>query len=125
MKIERAILIAFLGNYLINTVVSAIAALVPAGTATGLLTPQSIVFIIVALIVVAVLSWWYGVDGLKNGLIFGGIGFVVSIATTFVAGISGVIGQSGSLCAVINILPNFGPFLWNVSTQSATIMKTI
>ena len=95
MKIERAILIAFLGNYLINTVVSAIAALVPAGTATGLLTPQSIFFIAVALVVVVVLAWWYGASGWKNGLIFGGIGFLVSIATTFVARISRVIRQSG------------------------------
>ena len=116
MKTERAILIAFLGNYVINTVIAALAALVPVGGATGLFTPQSIVFIILAVIVVAILAWWYGVEGWKNGLIFGAIGFAVSIVTTFVAGISGVVGQTGSLSAVISVLPNFGPFLWNWST---------
>jgi len=116
MKIERAILIGFIGNYLINTVVAALVALIPAGTSTGLLTPQYISFVIVSLIVVAVLSWWYGVRGWKNGLIFGLIGFAVAIATAFVTGISGVLAQTGSFSSVIKILPNFWPFLWNLQT---------
>ena len=116
MNIERAILVGFLGNYLINTVVAAIVALVPAGTSTGVLTPQYITFVVLAVVVVAALTWWEGARGLKDGAIFGGIGFLVAIATAFITGIAGVLAQTGSFSSVGAVLPNFWPFLWNVST---------
>jgi hypothetical protein len=116
MKIERAILIVFLGNYLINTVVAAVVSLIPAGTATGMLTPQYITFVIVTAIVVAILTKWYGAHGLTNGVYFGLIGFVTAIVTAFVTGVSGVLAQTGSFSSVAGVLPNFWPFLWNWST---------
>jgi len=116
MNIQRAILIAFLGNYLINTVVAALVSLIPANGATGLLTPQYITFVIVSAILVVILSWWYGVRGWKAGAIFGIIAFVVAIVTAFVTGVSGVLAQTGSLSSVAGVLPNFWPFLANWST---------
>lgn len=116
MKIERAILIVFLGNYIINTVVAALVSLIPANGATGMLTPQYITFVVVTAIVVAVLAKWYGARDLTSGAIFGGIGFVTAIATAFVTGISGVLAQTGSFSSVVGVLPNFWPFLWNPST---------
>ncbi len=116
MKLDRAILIAFLGNYLINTVLAAIVALVPASTSGGVFTPQYITFIVLSAILVGILTWWYGVRDLKAGAIFGAIGFAVAIATAFVTGVSGVLAQTGSLSAVVGVLPNFWPFLANWST---------
>jgi len=116
MKIERAILIGFIGNYIVNTVVAALVSLIPSGGATGLLTPQYITFVIVSAIVVAILTWWYGAHGWKGGLVFGIIAFVVAIVTAFVTGIAGVVAQTGSFSSVAGVLPNFWPFLWNWST---------
>ncbi len=116
MNIERTILIAFLGNYLINTVVAALASLVPSGGATGLLTPQYITFVVVSAVLVLVLTWWYGARGWQNGAIFGAIAFVVAIATAFITGVSGVLAQTGSFSSVAGVLPNFWPFLANWST---------
>lgn len=114
MKIERAILIAFLGNYLINNVAAAIAAFVPAGT--GTITTQYVVFVILAAIVVAIIAWWYGAMNLKYGAIFGVIGFVVAIVSAFVTGVSGVLIQTASFSTLVSVLPNFWPFLWSWST---------
>lgn len=116
MNVERSILIGFLGNYLINTVVASLVAFVPVSAGGGILTPQYISFIVLAVIVVAVLTWWYGASSLKNGIIFGVIGFVVAILTAFVTGVAGVLAQTGSLSAVVSVLPNFWPFLANLST---------
>ncbi|MEY4746980.1 MAG: hypothetical protein RLZZ416_29 [Candidatus Parcubacteria bacterium] len=116
MNYERAILVGFLGNYLVNTVVAAIVALIPSGGATGTLTPQYISFVVLAVIVVAGLTWWNGSKGWKNGAIFGAVGFLVAIATAFVTGVAGVLAQTGSFSSVAAVLPNFWPFLWNVST---------
>lgn len=116
MKLDRAILIAFLGNYAINTVLAAVVALVPASTSGGVLTAQYITFIVGSAFLVGALTWWYGVRDLKAGAIFGVIGFVVAIATAFVTGVSGVLAQTGSLSAVVGVLPNFWPFLANWST---------
>lgn len=116
MKLDRAILVAFLGNYLINTVLAAVVALVPASTGGGVLTAQYITFIVLSAVLVGVLTWWYGVGDLKSGAIFGVMGFVVAIATAFVTGVSGVLAQTGSLSAVAGVLPNFWPFLANWST---------
>ncbi len=119
MNIGKAILIAFLGNYLVNTVAAALVALVPASAGGGMLTAQYITFVVLAAVVTGVLAWWYMCEGnrsLKGGAIFGAIGFLVAIATAFVTGISGVLAQTGSLTAVAEVLPNFGPFLANWST---------
>lgn len=120
MKWERLFLIAFLGNYIINNVVAGIVSLIPAGTSGSLLTPQYISYVIFAAIVVGLLTWWYfkraSMPSWKTGLIFGVSGFVISILTTFVSGIAGVLAQSGSLSQLWSVLPNFGPFLWSIST---------
>lgn len=117
MKIERAILITFLGNYLINNVVAAIAAFVPAGT--GVLTAQYITFVVLALILVAIVTWWYfkaAPASFMSGLWFGILGFVVSIIVAFITGVSGVLVQTASFSTLWSVLPNFGPFLWSWST---------
>ncbi len=116
MKTDRAILIAFLGNYLINTVLAAVVALVPAAANGGMFTAQYITFIILSAVLVGVLAWWYGVRDVKAGALFGVIGFLVAIVTAFVTGVAGVLAQTGSLSAVAGVLPNFWPFLWNSST---------
>lgn len=116
MKIDKVILIAFLGNYLVNTVLAAIVALVPASAGGGIFTAQYITFVVLSAALVAVLAWWYGVRDVKTGAIFGVVGFLVAIATAFVTGVAGVLAQTGSLSAVVGVLPNFWPFLWNWST---------
>ena len=116
MNVERSILVAFLGNYLINTVVAAVVALVPASTGGGVLTPQYISFVVLAVIVVAILTWWQGARGLNAAVVFGVVGFLVAIATAFVTGVAGVLAQTGSLSSVAGVLPNFWPFLANWST---------
>ncbi|OGG50257.1 hypothetical protein A2763_04750 [Candidatus Kaiserbacteria bacterium RIFCSPHIGHO2_01_FULL_54_36] len=116
MNIERAILVGFLGNYLVNTVIAALVALVPASASGGILTPQYISFVVLAAILVGLLAWWYGARSLQNGAVFGVVGFLVAIATAFVTGVAGVLAQTGSLSAVVGVLPNFWPFLANWST---------
>ena len=116
MKLDRAILVTFLGNYLINTVLAAVVALVPASATGGILTAQYITFVVLSAILVGILTWWYGARDLKAGAIFGVIGFAVAIVTAFVTGVAGVLAQTGSLSAVAGVLPNFWPFLANWST---------
>ncbi|HVU75720.1 MAG TPA: hypothetical protein VHD38_02715 [Candidatus Paceibacterota bacterium] len=121
MNTERAILISFLGNYLTNTVVAAIVALVPAAANPGIFTAQYITYVILAAIVVGILTWWYmksmmGAASWKSGLIFGVVGALVALVTAFVSGLAGVLGQTGSLSQMISIVPNFWPFLASVST---------
>ena len=121
MNLERSILVAFIGNYLINNVVAAIVALIPASTSTKVLTPQYIAYVILAAIFAAIFAWW----ALKNvalsramraGVTFGIIAFVVSILTAFVTGVTGVLAQTGSISQMFSIIPNFGPFLLSWST---------
>ncbi|MDR3570935.1 MAG: hypothetical protein P4L81_01910 [Candidatus Pacebacteria bacterium] len=117
MKIERAILVAFLGNYLVNNVIAAIAAFVPAGT--GVITAQYVTFVILAMILVAIMTWWYmkaAPASLMAGLWFGILGFVVSVVVAFITGVSGVLVQTASFSTLWSVLPNFGPFLWSWST---------
>jgi len=116
MNIERSIFTTFLANYLINTVATALVSLIPASTGGGVLTPQYISFVVLAVVIVAFFAWWQGVKGFNAGIIFGIIGFVVAIATAFVTGISGVLAQSGSFSQVVSVLPNFWPFLASWST---------
>ena len=114
MNIERTILVTFLGNYLVNTVAAALVALIPASAGGGIFTPQYITFVVLAIIVSAFLAWWTKVRGLKAGLIFGGVGFLVAVATAFITGLSGVLGQTGSQMA--SVVPNFWPFLASWTT---------
>lgn len=119
MNIERSILIAFLGNYLTNTVVAALVALIPASATPGVFTPQYISYVVLALVVVAILTWWYmngAGKNLKSGVIFGVIGFLVALATAFISGLAGVLTQTGSLSQMASIVPNFWPFLASYST---------
>ncbi len=120
MNLERAILVSFLGNYLINNVVAAIVALIPPSTSTSLFTPQYITYVILAAIFAGVLTWWHlrgsRGDPLRSALIFGAVAFVVSLLTAFVTGIAGVLAQTGSLSQMAAIVPNFGPFLASWST---------
>ncbi|MEK7133655.1 MAG: hypothetical protein AAB804_01130 [Patescibacteria group bacterium] len=119
MNIERSFLMGFLGNYLINTVVAAIVALIAPSAAGGIFTTQYIAFVVLAAIVVAGLTWWYmngAPRSIKSGAIFGVIAFIVAIATAFVTGVAGVLAQTGSFSAVAGVLPNFWPFIANWST---------
>jgi hypothetical protein len=118
MRIERLILIAFLGNYLINNIVAAIVALLPL---SGNTTVQYVIYFVLAALSAAAFTWWYmrdlpKGDALKQGAIFGAGAFVVAVITAFVSGISGVLAQTGSFSQLISVLPNFGPFIWNWST---------
>ncbi len=121
MKWERWFLIAFFGNYVINNVVAGIASLLPAGAAGSVITVQYVTFIVLAAIVVALLTMWYfrplsKAMALKWAVVFGIGGFVISVLTTFVSGISGVLAQTGSVSTLMSVLPNFGPYLWSWST---------
>ena len=120
MKWERVLLVAFFGNYLINNVVAGLVSLVPASSGGGLFTPQYIIYVILAAIVAGLITMWYyrraPMASWLTGLVFGVSGFVISILTTFVSGVAGVLAQSGSLSQLWSVLPNFGPFLWNWST---------
>jgi hypothetical protein len=121
MKLERSILIAFLGNYLTNTVVAAVVALVPASATPGILTPQYISYVVLAAVVVAILSWWClrgssAMSAQRMGITFGIVGFVVALVTAFVTGVAGVLTQTGSLSQMVQVVPNFWPFLASWST---------
>lgn len=119
MNTERAILIAFLGNYLVNTVAAALVAMVPASTGGGVLTTQYVAFVALSAAVVATLTWWYmraSAKTLKSGVLFGVAGFAMAIVVAFVTGVAGVLSQTGSFSAVVGILPNFWPFIANWST---------
>jgi hypothetical protein len=116
MNYQKAILITFLGNYLTNTVVAALIALIPASATPGMLTPQYISFVVLSALVVAGLAMWFGVRDLKAGAIFGVLGFVLALLVAFVSGVAGVLTQTGSLSQVLQVIPNFGPFLLSWST---------
>lgn len=118
MRLERIILISFIGNYLINNIVAAIVALMHL---SGNTMAQYAAYFVLAAIATVVFTWWYLKGGnkstaLMDAAIFGGIAFVVAVVTAFISGISGVLTQTGSFSQLITVLPNFGPFLWNWST---------
>ncbi len=121
MNLERSILVAFIGNYLINNVVAAIVALIPASSSTSVLTPQYIAYVILAAVFSAAFAWWAlrataRSRAMRAGVMFGVIAFLVSIVTAFVTGVTGVLAQTGSLSQMFSIIPNFGPFLLSWST---------
>ena len=115
------ILIAFLGNYLVNNVAAGLASLVPATQGGNpILTTQYITFAVLAAITTGIMAWWYLKNmpqgGMMQGLIFGAVGFVVAVLTALLTGIAGVLLQTGSLAQVASVLPNFGPYLWQPTT---------
>ncbi|KKW22799.1 MAG: hypothetical protein UY74_C0043G0004 [Candidatus Kaiserbacteria bacterium GW2011_GWC2_52_8b] len=118
MKLERAILLAFFANYLVNNVVAAVVALIPPSATPGILTPQYMSFVVLSALLVAAFTWWYMKKGgdLQMGVIFGVTGFLVAIITALVSGLAGVVLQTGSLSQMVSVLPNFWPFLANWST---------
>ena len=120
MKWERMILVSFFGNYIINTVIAGvIVGILPTSAAKGITSPQYIVFALVSAAFVAFLTWWYfrmSRGTMISGLTFGVVGFVVSVASTFVSGFAGVLVQTGSFSQAFGILPNFGPFILNWAT---------
>lgn len=120
MNIERTILITFAGNYLITKVLAALVVLIPSSsTDTSFFTAPYIVFIVLTAILVGGLTWWNMQDsprGLQSGVIFGVAGFVMAIVVSFVSGVSGILSQSGTLSAVVNVLPTFGEFIASWST---------
>jgi hypothetical protein len=121
MNLERLILIAFMGNYLINNIVGALAALAPVTVITGFLTVQYLVYIILAMIMVKVLTWWYmrgmrSMNALMEGLYFGVGGFLVALVTAFVFGLAGALARTGSLSQMVAAVSGFGPFIMDKST---------
>jgi hypothetical protein len=129
MKVERMILIAFLGNYLVNNVVAGLASLVPAsqGAANPMLTAQYATFCVLAFIALGIIAWWYlkklpASGSLMQGLIFGVVGFIVTVVTAFVSGVCAVLLQTGSLAQVAQALPNFGPYLLNMTTVVLAVL---
>lgn len=116
MNYQKAFLITFFGNYITNTVVAALIALVPASATPGMLTPQYISFVVLSAIVVALLAIWYGVGSMRDGAMFGVLGFVVALIVAFISGVAGVLTQTGSLSQMVQVIPNFGPFLLSWST---------
>jgi hypothetical protein len=120
MKWERVLLVAFFGNYVINNIVAGIASLVPAAPGGGFLTAQYITYVAISAITIGLMAWWYYCNSSKanmiSGAVFGISGFVISVITTLVSGMAGVLAQSGSLSQLMSVLPNFGPFLAHWST---------
>ncbi len=121
MKYERMILVAFFLNYVINEVVSGVSALVPV-SADGSGWVSYIVFTLLAGGLVAFFAWWYiktspGVDAMRTGLTFGILGVSVSLLTTFVSGVFGTLFDTGSFSAILDVLPNFPAYLWDISTH--------
>ena len=119
MNIERSLLVTFFGNYLTNTVVAAVVALVPASATPGIFTPQYITYVVLAGITVALLTKWYfkgRMGSLQAGAVFGVFGFVIALLTAFVSGLAGVLTQTGSISQMMAVVPNFGPFLLSSST---------
>ena len=124
MNIERAILVGFFGNFVINNIAGAIVALLhvaPATPQAGIWTMQTVIYAVIATLFAAVFTWWHLMptkreNALVNGIVFGVIAFLVAVITSLVSGIAGVLAQSGSFAQLAAILPNFGPFLWQWST---------
>jgi len=121
MKWERVLLIAFFGNYVINNIVAGVASLVPAAAGGGFLTAQYITYVAISAITIGLIAWWYYCNmtakaNAISGVVFGVSGFVISVITTLISGMAGVLAQSGSLSQLMSVLPNFGPFLAHWST---------
>jgi len=120
MKWERVLLVAFFGNYVINNIVAGVASLIPAASGGGFFTAQYITYVVLSAITIGLFAWWYYCKSSSasaiSGAVFGVSGFVISVITTLVSGMAGVLAQSGSLSQLMSVLPNFGPFLAHWST---------
>jgi len=126
MKVERMILIAFLGNFLVNNVAGGLAALAPANPNAAsqlqqMMSAQYITFVILGAITVGIVAWWYLMrtpreGGLMQGLTFGVVGFVIAVVTAFVMGLSQLLVQTQSLSQAASVIPKFFPYLANWTT---------
>ena len=101
MNLQKAFLITFLGNYITNTVVAALVALVPASAVPGMLTPQYITFVVLAAIVVGLLAAWQGVRSINAAAIVGAIGFGVFYFTN-----SSLLVEFG-IVAALNVMSTY------------------
>lgn len=121
MKWERLLLVSFFGNFIINSIVTAVVSLLPASQGGGMWTPQYITYVILSAVVVGLLAWWYFCPAKRMattmwGGIFGLGGFIIAILTVLISSSSGVLQQTGSFSQLMSVLPNFGPYLWNWTT---------
>jgi len=121
MKWERLLLVAFFGNFVINSIVTAIVSLLPNSGNSGMASPQYITYVILSAITVGILAWWYykpmrSAASEVSGAIFGLGGFVIAVLTVLISSSSGVLQQTGSFSQLVSVLPNFGPYLWQWTT---------
>ena len=112
MHIERAILIAFIGNFFINDIAGAVVAVLHLGGDQGPTMAQYIVYVVLAAILAAVFAWWYFKalprgSSLTEGIMLGVVAFIVAIAMAFVDGVARTLMQYGSFGTLATVLPNF------------------
>lgn len=121
MSFERLLLVAFFGNYVINTVVAACVAMIPATQGGGVWTLQYIVFLLAAAIAAALTNWWYlkndtRTNVLQRALIFSVGAFLIALISAFISGTANVLLQTGSFAQVIKVIPNFKDFVFSKQT---------
>ena len=112
-----------MGNYLVNNVAAGLAAglVPPTAGSSSLLTPQYLTFCAFAAILLGLCTWWYltrlsRAGTLMQALIFGIVGFVLSIAAAFITGAATVLIQTGSFAQLMAVLPNFVTYLVQMTT---------
>lgn len=121
MKWERLLLVAFFGNFIINSIVTGIVSLLPGTGGTGMASPQYITYVVLSIVTVGILAWWYfkpmrSAASEISGAVFGLGGFVIAVLTVLISSSSGVLQQTGSFSQLVSVLPNFGPYLWQWTT---------
>jgi hypothetical protein len=120
MKWERMILVAFAGNYIINTLLAGlVVGVLGQGASQGVLTPQYITLALLSAGFVAGITWWSfrtTARTLVQGVSFGVIGLVLAIVTTIVSATMGAIIQTGSFANVGTILAHIPGFLLTIPT---------
>lgn len=124
MNLERSILVAFLGSYLVNTVLSMLVYLIPgalADTRAGFASPYYILYVVLSVLLIAGITWWYmrsmsKAGGLIKGIMFGVIGFAVIVITTLLSGISSMLFQTGSLAGIGTALSGFWALMFSLET---------
>ena len=118
MRFERIILIAFLGNYLINNVATATVALLGFSGGTQM---QYVIYITLAAVATSLFTWWYlkplpKERALMDAMVFGVSAFVIAVLTAVFSGIASVLAQTGSVAQLATVVPNFIPFIMNWAT---------
>ncbi len=108
MHIERAILIAFLGNYLINIILGTLIVFLPLGTNEY---AQYIVYVVLAGIMTGIFSWWHlstasRANTFTSGIVFGVIAFIVAVATALLSIIAEGFAQKTPLFGPESVLSN-------------------